>query len=85
MTELATSMSSGISEDKTPLGIGQSQIIWPTVEDVRCSLEVVNKLVFHKYFFFSCVKLLSLIHWKRPNQRFSCLLNCVFIDLVATE
>ncbi|KAG8634391.1 tyrosyl-DNA phosphodiesterase 1 isoform X2 [Manihot esculenta] len=39
MTELATSMSSGISEDKTPLGIGQSQIIWPTVEDVRCSLE----------------------------------------------
>uniref|UniRef100_A0A2P2JIM7 FHA domain-containing protein n=1 Tax=Rhizophora mucronata TaxID=61149 RepID=A0A2P2JIM7_RHIMU len=39
MTELATSMSSGCSEDKTPLGLGEPQIIWPTVEDVRCSLE----------------------------------------------
>lgn len=66
MTELATSMSSGISEDKTPLGIGQSQIIWPTVEDVRCSLEVVNKLVFsvglfhHKYFFFLLCKVIVI-------------------------
>jgi len=40
MTELATSMSAGLSEDKTPLGMGEPQIIWPTVEDVRCSLEV---------------------------------------------
>ncbi|KAJ9136304.1 hypothetical protein P3X46_033396 [Hevea brasiliensis] len=39
MTELATSMSSGFSDDKTPLGLGEPQIIWPTVEDVRCSLE----------------------------------------------
>ncbi|TYJ12942.1 hypothetical protein E1A91_A10G016300v1 [Gossypium mustelinum] len=39
MAELASSMSSGYSEDKTPLGIGESLIIWPTVEDVRCSLE----------------------------------------------
>ncbi|KAK8501921.1 hypothetical protein V6N13_023299 [Hibiscus sabdariffa] len=39
MAELATSMSSGYSEDKTPLGLGESSIIWPTVEDVRCSLE----------------------------------------------
>ncbi|KDP20800.1 hypothetical protein JCGZ_21271 [Jatropha curcas] len=39
MTELATSMSSGLSEDKTPLGLGEARIIWPTVEDVRCSLE----------------------------------------------
>ncbi|CAI0468154.1 unnamed protein product [Linum tenue] len=39
MTELATSMSSGVSEDKKPLGLGVPQIIWPTVEDVRCSLE----------------------------------------------
>ncbi|CAJ1925113.1 unnamed protein product [Sphenostylis stenocarpa] len=40
MTELASSMSAGLSEDKTPLGLGEPQIIWPTVEDVRCSLEV---------------------------------------------
>ncbi|KAF7840668.1 tyrosyl-DNA phosphodiesterase 1 isoform X1 [Senna tora] len=39
MAELASSMSAGISEDKTPLGIGKPQIVWPTVEDVRCSLE----------------------------------------------
>ncbi|KAL2655301.1 hypothetical protein AAZV13_04G059400 [Glycine max] len=39
MTELASSMSAGLSEDKTPLGMGEPQIIWPTVEDVRCSLE----------------------------------------------
>ncbi|CAN0913571.1 Tyrosyl-DNA phosphodiesterase 1 [Linum grandiflorum] len=39
MTELATSMSSGVSDDKKPLGLGVPRIIWPTVEDVRCSLE----------------------------------------------
>ncbi|XP_027361212.1 tyrosyl-DNA phosphodiesterase 1 isoform X4 [Abrus precatorius] len=39
MAELASSMSAGISEDKTPLGMGEPQIIWPTVEDVRCSIE----------------------------------------------
>ncbi|KAL6955677.1 tyrosyl-DNA phosphodiesterase 1 [Sarracenia purpurea var. burkii] len=32
-------MSSGVSEDKIPLGLGDPLIIWPTVEDVRCSLE----------------------------------------------
>ena len=40
MAELTSSMSAGLSEDKTPLGVGEPQIIWPTVEDVRCSLEV---------------------------------------------
>ncbi|VFQ81701.1 unnamed protein product [Cuscuta campestris] len=39
MTELATSMSAGMSDDKKPLGLGEQMIIWPTVEDVRCSLE----------------------------------------------
>ncbi|KAK7308146.1 hypothetical protein VNO77_41743 [Canavalia gladiata] len=39
MAELASSMSAGLSEDKTPLGMGEPQVIWPTVEDVRCSLE----------------------------------------------
>ncbi|KAL1355456.1 hypothetical protein HN51_007488 [Arachis hypogaea] len=39
MAELTSSMSAGLSEDKTPLGLGEPQIIWPTVEDVRCSLE----------------------------------------------
>jgi len=40
MVELASSMSAGLSEDKVPLGMGEPQIIWPTVEDVRCSIEV---------------------------------------------
>lgn len=39
MAELAYSMSSGYSDDKTPLGPGEPLIIWPTVEDVRCSIE----------------------------------------------
>ncbi|XP_028767822.1 tyrosyl-DNA phosphodiesterase 1 isoform X2 [Neltuma alba] len=39
MTELTSSMSAGFSEDKAPLGIGKPQMIFPTVEDVRCSLE----------------------------------------------
>ncbi|KAH7569520.1 hypothetical protein ACOSP7_012962 [Xanthoceras sorbifolium] len=39
MAELSSSMSSGFADDKTPLGLGEPLIIWPTVEDVRCSLE----------------------------------------------
>ncbi|GMH28516.1 hypothetical protein Nepgr_030359 [Nepenthes gracilis] len=39
MAELKSSMSSGSLEDKTPLGLGEPLITWPTVEDVRCSLE----------------------------------------------
>ncbi|XP_047938783.1 tyrosyl-DNA phosphodiesterase 1 isoform X1 [Salvia hispanica] len=39
MTELAFSMSAGMKEDKKPLGLGKPLIIWPSVEDVRCSLE----------------------------------------------
>ncbi|KAF8410690.1 hypothetical protein HHK36_003223 [Tetracentron sinense] len=39
MAELASSMSSGFSDDKTPLGLGKALIIWPTVEDVKCSIE----------------------------------------------
>ncbi|KAJ9566540.1 hypothetical protein OSB04_002506 [Centaurea solstitialis] len=39
MTEFAFSMSSGVSDDKKPLGPGEPLIIWPTVEDIRCSLE----------------------------------------------
>ncbi|KAF3432477.1 hypothetical protein FNV43_RR27217 [Rhamnella rubrinervis] len=44
MAELASSMSSGLSEDKTPLGLGEPLIVWPTVEDVRCSLEVRSNM-----------------------------------------
>lgn len=40
MDEFAFSMSSGMSDDRVPLGLGKAHIIWPTVEDVRCSLEV---------------------------------------------
>lgn len=52
MAELSSSMSSGFSEDKTPLGIGEPLIVWPTVEDVRCSLEVLSSglLVIIHYF-----------------------------------
>lgn len=39
LAEFASSMSSGMTSDKSPLGIGKPLIIWPTVEDVRCSLE----------------------------------------------
>ncbi|GFP94697.1 tyrosyl-dna phosphodiesterase 1 [Phtheirospermum japonicum] len=39
MTELAFSMSAGMSDDKTPLGPAKPLIVWPSVEDVRCSLE----------------------------------------------
>ncbi|KAI3829368.1 hypothetical protein L1987_03490 [Smallanthus sonchifolius] len=39
MAEFAFSMSSGVSEDKKPLGLGEPLIVWPTVEDIRCSLE----------------------------------------------
>lgn len=39
LAELGVSMSSGISDDRSPLGPGKPLIIWPTVEDVRCSLE----------------------------------------------
>ncbi|PIN03584.1 Phosphodiesterase I [Handroanthus impetiginosus] len=39
MSELATSVSAGMTDDKKPLGLGKPMIIWPSVEDVRCSLE----------------------------------------------
>ncbi|CAN6811184.1 unnamed protein product [Brassica oleracea] len=39
LAEFGASLSSGITEDRTPLGHGDPLIIWPTVEDVRCSLE----------------------------------------------
>ncbi|GAB4826658.1 tyrosyl-DNA phosphodiesterase 1 [Ancistrocladus abbreviatus] len=39
MAELKASMSYGSSHDKKPLGLGEPLIIWPTVEDVKCSLE----------------------------------------------
>ncbi|CAO2842603.1 unnamed protein product [Amaranthus hypochondriacus] len=39
MSELRTSMSSGVCADKSPLGLGEPLIIWPSVEDVRWSLE----------------------------------------------
>lgn len=42
IAELTSSLSAGFSEGKTPLGMGEPQIIWPTIEDVRCSLEVKN-------------------------------------------
>lgn len=41
MSELAYSMSEGMTEDKKPLGLGKPLIVWPSVEDVRCSIEVI--------------------------------------------
>ncbi|MCD7451068.1 hypothetical protein HAX54_009439 [Datura stramonium] len=40
MTEFASSMSAGVTDDKKPLGNGEPMIVWPNVEDVRCSLEL---------------------------------------------
>lgn len=45
LAEFGASLSSGITEDRTPLGPGDPLIIWPTVEDVRCSLEVNLKRI----------------------------------------
>ncbi|KQK15923.1 tyrosyl-DNA phosphodiesterase 1 [Brachypodium distachyon] len=39
MTEFACSLSAGKADDGSPLGIGKPLIVWPTVEDVRCSIE----------------------------------------------
>ncbi|PKA57825.1 tyrosyl-DNA phosphodiesterase 1 [Apostasia shenzhenica] len=39
MSEFGASLSSGILDDNSLLGTGTSCIIWPTVQDVRCSLE----------------------------------------------
>lgn len=39
LSEFAYSLSAGVSENEKPLGIGEPLIVWPTVEDVRCSLE----------------------------------------------
>ncbi|XP_055826134.1 tyrosyl-DNA phosphodiesterase 1 [Solanum dulcamara] len=39
MTEFSSSMSAGVTDDRKPLGIGEPMIVWPNVEDVRCSLE----------------------------------------------
>lgn len=56
LAEFRDSLSSGITEDKTPLGPGDPLIIWPTVEDVRCSLEVIRIKISYTYisygFFF---------------------------------
>lgn len=41
MTEFSSSMSAGVTDDRKPLGIGEPMIVWPNVEDVRCSLEVI--------------------------------------------
>lgn len=47
MLEFASSMSAGVTRDKKPLGVGEPLIIWPTVEDVRNSLEVLlNRSVY---------------------------------------
>ncbi|KAG8080276.1 hypothetical protein GUJ93_ZPchr0007g4553 [Zizania palustris] len=39
MTEFACSLSAGKSDNGSPLGIGKPLIVWPTVEDVRASIE----------------------------------------------
>ncbi|ONM57960.1 Tyrosyl-DNA phosphodiesterase 1 [Zea mays] len=39
MSEFACSLSAGKSDDGSQLGIGKPLIVWPTVEDVRCSIE----------------------------------------------
>ena len=41
MSEFTYSLSAGKSDDGSLLGIGKPMIVWPTVEDVRCSIEVL--------------------------------------------
>ncbi|KAF3661450.1 Tyrosyl-DNA phosphodiesterase-related isoform 2 [Capsicum annuum] len=56
MTEFASSMSAGVTDDKRPLGTGEPMIVWPNVEDVRCSLEDIPQPIsgidFRLYFCF---------------------------------
>jgi hypothetical protein len=42
LSELSASMQAGSTFEKEPLGHGATQFIWPTVEDIRCSLEVLE-------------------------------------------
>lgn len=41
LSELAASMQEGSTPERNKLGPGQVQIVWPSVEDIRCSLEVI--------------------------------------------
>lgn len=47
MGEFGSSLCAGVSDDKKPLGMGEPLIVWPTVEDVRCSLEVLKSWLLH--------------------------------------
>lgn len=43
MDEFASSVQAGSTFGKEKLGPGPVQIIWPTVEDIRCSIEVLTE------------------------------------------
>ncbi|CAN0852308.1 Tyrosyl-DNA phosphodiesterase 1 [Linum grandiflorum] len=77
VTKLATSMSSGVSDDKKPLGLGVPRIIWPTVEDVRCSLEIFLLL-----WYSNLSVTTGLCGWKRSSkfaeERGEGVLSCYF-------
>ncbi|KAI3986615.1 hypothetical protein MKX01_014153 [Papaver californicum] len=45
MAELASSMSSGSTQDKLSLGLGKELIVWPTVEDVRTDKEIAGSCI----------------------------------------
>lgn len=56
MSEFACSLSAGKSDDGSQLGIGKPLIVWPTVEDVRCSIEVrtAERLIIFLHCIFKC-------------------------------
>lgn len=71
LAEFRDSLSSGITEDKTPLGPGDPLIIWPTVEDVRCSLEVI-RIKISKDFIFFIYLMVFLQNVKSSNKGLCC-------------
>ncbi|KAK6123983.1 hypothetical protein DH2020_042266 [Rehmannia glutinosa] len=75
MAELASSMSAGMTEDKKPLGLGKPLIVWPSVEDVRCSLELFTS-VLYTFGYRDLLELHCLLHLRLQNDSFdkSCLI-----------
>ena len=43
MDEFSSSVQAGSTFGKEKLGTGPVHIIWPTVEDIRCSIEVLTE------------------------------------------
>jgi hypothetical protein len=57
LSEFTTSTSAGRTPQNQPLGLGKFHVLWPTVEDVRCSIEVKQRFLGSVNFLFGEAKL----------------------------